>query len=110
MVAHRVFDYSIYHAALALLAVKGYSAKSHTATLCALVHLWYNSGLSKDDLLLIATSFLEKEEVSYFVEAKVKREAASYGVSEDFTEIEASELQKNMIKFVNKVRKIMENN
>ncbi|MDO8563776.1 MAG: HEPN domain-containing protein [Nanoarchaeota archaeon] len=106
--------YTIYRAALALLAVKGYSSKRHESTLCALTNLWHHSvrkndeNLSEEDIQLIAESSLEKEEVSYFAEAKNKRETASYGIGEEFTKHEAEELHKQTIVFVNKVRKIME--
>lgn len=104
--------YSIYRAALALLATKGYSSKHHVTTLCALVHLWYatgKQGLTSEDIKLVAQSSLEKEEVSYFAEAKEKRETASYGISEEFSKAEAEELYKNTIVFINKVRRILEN-
>ena len=106
--------YTIYRAALALLAIRGYSSKRHESTLCALIRLWYNpnqknaENLSEEDIKLIAESSLEKEEVSYFAEAKNKRETASYGIGEEFTKNGAEELYKQTIAFVNKVRKIME--
>lgn len=106
--------YTIYRAALALLAIKGYSSKRHESTLCGLIHLWHNSSIEKEDniseedIQLIAESSLEKEEVSYFAEAKNKRETASYGIGEEFTKKEAEELHKQTILFVNKVREIAE--
>ena len=44
--------YSIYHATLALLSMKGYSSKNHTATLCSLINLYYKEGLEKEDIEL----------------------------------------------------------
>lgn len=103
--------YSIYRAALALLAKKGYSSKHHETTLCALIHLWYRNDkqeITQEDIQLVARSSLEKEEVSYFAQTKEKRETASYGISEEFSKIEAEKLHVNTIAFVNKVRSILE--
>lgn len=107
--------YSIYHASLALLSEKGYSSKNHLATLCALIHLYCNeqkeeneNALDKDDIELIAKSSLDKEEVTYFVEAKNKRETASYGVSEEFSKNEAEKLKVKTVLFVNKAKEILE--
>lgn len=103
--------YSIYRGALALLAKKGYSSKHHETTLCALIHLWYSAGnleITEEDIKLVAQSSLDKEEVSYFAEVKEKRETASYGISDEFTKVEAQKLHANTIAFVNKVRSILE--
>ena len=106
--------YAIYHSSLALLSKKGYSSKTHLATLCALIHLCHReqkeeNTLSEEDIELVAKSSLDKEEVTYFVEAKNKREAASYGVSEEFSKSEAEKLKVKTILFVNKVKEILEN-
>jgi len=100
--------YSIYHASLALLSIKGYSSKSHLATLCALIHLYYDDKLSKEEIELVAKSSLDKEEVTYFVEAKNKRETASYGISEEFSKNEAEKLKIKAIIFINRVKEILE--
>ncbi|HLD55360.1 MAG TPA: HEPN domain-containing protein [Candidatus Nanoarchaeia archaeon] len=103
--------YTIYHCALALLAKKGYSSKKHNSTLCALIKFYYeksNKGLDEEDLQLISKSSLDKQEVSYFVEAKQKRELASYGISDEFNTNEAKELRKKTIEFINKCREILE--
>jgi len=57
---------------------------------------------------LISKSSLDKQEVSYFVEAKQKRELASYGISDEFNTNEAKELRKKTIEFINKCREILE--
>lgn len=107
--------YAIYHASLALLSVKGYSSKNHLATLCALIHFYYEEPedeeekkLNKEDIELVAKISLDKEKVVYFVEAKNKRETASYGVSEEFSKNEAEKLKVKTIIFVNKVKEILE--
>jgi len=103
--------YAIYHASLALLSIRGYSSKSHLATLCSLICLYYDNNkkklLNKGDIELVAESSLEKQEVSYFVEAKNKRETASYGISEEFNKNEAEKLKEKTILFVNKVKNMI---
>ncbi len=103
--------YAIYHASMSLLALKGYSAKNHLATLCSLINLYYkdkNNSLTKEDIQLVSHVSLEKEEVSYFVEAKDKRETASYGISEEFNKKESEDLREKTILFVNKVKMLLE--
>lgn len=100
--------YAIYHASLALLSIKGYSSKNHLATLCALINFYYDNKLDAEDIELINKSSLDKEEVTYFVEAKSKRETASYGISEEFNKNEAKKLKVKMIIFINKVKEILE--
>ncbi|MCK4521688.1 MAG: hypothetical protein KAU20_03870 [Nanoarchaeota archaeon] len=121
--------YAIYHSSLALLSIKGYSSKNHLATLCSLIYLYYkeqeslndsekNPGessqkednLNKEDIELVAKSSLDKEDVTYFVEAKNKRETASYSVSEEFSKSESEKLKVKTIIFVNKVKEILEGN
>jgi len=64
--------------------------------------------LTKEEIELVSISSLEKEEVSYFAQAKEKRETASYGLSEEFNKIEAEDLLKKTIQFLNKCREILE--
>ncbi len=104
--------YAIYHSALALLSRKGISSKNHLATLCALIKFYYldnELGLTKEEIELISRSSLEKEEITYFTEAKDKREMASYGIESNFNKIEAIELRDKTIQFVNKCKEILEN-
>ena len=51
---------------------------------------------------------LEKEEISYFSQAKEKRETASYGLNEEFNKKEAEELKDKTVQFLNKCREILE--
>jgi len=101
--------YAIYHSALALITKKGFSSKNHLATLCALIKFYYidEKALSKEEIELVSKSSLEKEEVSYFAYAKEKRETASYGLSEEFNKIEAEDLLKKTVQFLNKCRLIL---
>ncbi|MBU0907100.1 MAG: HEPN domain-containing protein [Nanoarchaeota archaeon] len=102
--------YTIYHAALSLIAKKGFSSKNHLATLCALIKFYVvqENTLSKEEIELVSRSSLEKEEVSYFAYAKEKRETASYGLSEEFNKAEAEDLLKKTVQFLNKCREILE--
>ncbi|MEK6915656.1 MAG: HEPN domain-containing protein [Nanoarchaeota archaeon] len=102
--------YTIYHSALALITKKGFSSKNHLATLCALIKFYYsrNKILKKEEIELVSKSSLQKEEVSYFVYAKEKRETASYGISEEFNKSEAEDIHKKTIKFLNRCREILE--
>lgn len=92
---------------MALISKKGYSSKNHLATLCALIKFYYGK-LNNEDIKLVSISSLEKEEVSYFVYAKEKRETASYGISEEFNKNEAIDLKDKTIQFLNKTREILE--
>src|SRR3989338_8246937 len=64
--------YSIYHASLALCALKGYSTKDHLATLLILIKEFYQKELSKEEIEIVGNTTIEKEEVLYYIEAKTK--------------------------------------
>lgn len=102
--------YTIYHSALALITKKGFSSKNHLATLCALIKFYYkeNKELTEEEIKLVSNSSLEKQEISYFAHAKAKREAASYGISEEFNKKEAEILLVETLRFLNKTREILE--
>lgn len=102
--------YSIYHASLALCALKGYSTKDHLATLLVLIKEFYQKQLSKEEIEIVSKTTMEKEEVLYYVEAKSKRTKASYSTNVLFDEKEAESLQKKAISFVNKVKEIIDSN
>ena len=67
-----------------------------------------NKVLNKEEIELVSKSSLQKEEVSYFVYAKEKRETASYGISEEFNRLEAEDIHKKTVQFLNKCREILE--
>ena len=98
--------YSIYHASLALCALKGYSTKDHLATLLILIKDFYQKELNKEEIEMVRKTTIEKEEVLYYIEAKAERKKASYSTKILFDEKEAENLQKKAISFVNKVKKI----
>lgn len=79
--------YSIYHASLALCALKGYSTKNHLATLLILIKEFYQKELSKEEIETIGKTTIAKEEVLYYIEAKGKRTKASYSTQKFFFSI-----------------------
>lgn len=100
--------YSIYHASLSLCALKGYSTKDHNATLLILIREFYNNGLSKEEIETVGKTTIEKEDVLYYVQAKGKRNRASYSTQKLFDKREAESLRLKAIAFVNKAREIIE--
>src|SRR3989344_1520989 len=89
--------YAIYHASLALCALKGYSTKDHLATLLILVKEFYQKQLNKEEIEMVGRTTIEKEEVLYYIEAKNQRSKASYSTNILFDEEEAENLQKKAI-------------
>jgi len=102
--------YSIYHASLALCALKGYSTKDHLATLLILIKELYQKELNKEEIEIVGNTTIEKEEVLYYIEAKTKRTKASYSTQKAFGKNEAENLRIKAINFVNKVKEIIDSN
>lgn len=98
--------YAIYHASLALCALRGYTTKDHSATLLILIKEFYKKLLTKEEIETIGKSSIEKEEVLYYVEARAKRSKASYSTEKIFDKNEAETLRLKAINFVNKVKNI----
>ena len=100
--------YAIYHASLALCALKGYTTKDHSATLLILIKEFYKKYLTKEEIETISNSSIEKEEVLYYVEARAKRSRASYSTQKVFDKNDAELLRIKAINFVNKVKNIID--
>ena len=100
--------YSIYHASLALCALKGYSTKDHLATLLILIKEFYQKELNKEEIEIVGNTTIEKEEVLYYIEAKTKRTKASYSTQKAFDKNEAENLRIKAINFVNKAKEIID--
>jgi uncharacterized protein (UPF0332 family) len=102
------YYYSIYHASLALISAKGFSSKSHYATLCAII--WYyhheNKHLEEKDILLIKESIGE-EDIEIITKTKELREKASYGISGNFEVDLVKQAQDNAVYFLKKVDTIL---
>jgi len=100
--------YSIYHASLALCALKGYSTKDHLATLLILIKEFYQTKLNREEIEMVNKTTIEKEQVLYYIEAKNKRTKASYSTQRVFAKDEAEILQRKAIAFTNKAKEIIE--
>jgi len=100
--------YSIYHASLALCALKRFSTKDHSATLLILIREFYKKGLGKDEIELINKSTIDKEYVIYYVESRKQRSKASYSTMVEFNKDEVESLRLKAISFVNKAKEIIE--
>ena len=100
--------YSIYHASLALCALKGYSTKNHLATLLILISEFYQKELTKEEIETVGDASIEKEEVLNYIEAKLKRTKASYSTKKAFDKNEAEVLRQKAINFVNKAKDIID--
>lgn len=98
--------YAVYHSALGLILSKGYSSKNHLATLCVLIKEFYEEGLNLDDVNLLANS-LDYQDVLFYVEAKNKREDASYSTNLLFDKTYVENLHLKTILFVNKAKDIL---
>lgn len=107
-----IYYYAIYHAALTLIASKNLFSKSHLATLNALIlHFYHEKKIEKEDVEIVVESIskaLEKEDIENIVETKELRERASYGASYEFEESLVEVAKANAIKFIEKVRHILE--
>ena len=101
--------YSIYHGALALLSKKGYSTKSHSATLCGIILLYFHRGkmLGKKDIELIEKS-INKDDIETIAKTKSLRERASYDVSANFELSLVERAIHDAAGFLQKVKEILE--
>lgn len=94
--------YAAYHAALALLANKGYSSKSHTATIAAIKELYI---LSKESIKTLEQ--LSKTAIDTLEDLKEKRELASYNISKQYNKIIANETRLKAQQFILEVKDIL---
>lgn len=98
--------YASYHAALSLILTKGYSSKNHLATLCVIIQEFYKQGLEEEDIQVLA-SFLDYQDVLFYVESKNKREDATYSTQTLFEKKEVEQLRIKATLFVNKIKSII---
>ena len=107
-----IYYYAVYHGALALLASKNLSSKSHMATLNALIlNFYHENEIEKKDVEVVADSIsksLEKEDIKIFAGSKDLRERVSYGAGYNFEESLVKSSKKDVISFIEKVRSILE--
>lgn len=100
------YYYSVYQAALALCASKGYTTKSHTATIALLIAFFYPDHLTKEEVKNIVQG-LGEEDIRELVELKNYREDATYSISVEYEQKLAEELGDKAIDFVNKAEEIL---
>lgn len=100
--------YASYHLALALLLKKGFSSKNHDATLCILLKHYYQQGLSREDIELINKTYLDNNDILFYVQSKQEREKASYSSQIAFDKKLVADLRLKTLLFVNKGKEIIE--
>jgi len=100
--------YAVYQASMALIVQKGYSSKNHDATLCVLIKEYYNKGITKEDVEMINKVFFDYQDLLFYVDSKNKREQASYSTGYKYDKKEVEELRIKTIRFVDKVKNILE--
>lgn len=98
--------YSCYHSALALIQTRGYTSKNHLATLCIIIKEFYKKELSQKDIELFS-NFLDYDDVLFYVEAKNKRETATYSTKTAFDKNDVEKLRIEATMFVNKIKDIL---
>ena len=97
--------YALYHASLALITNKNYSSKNHYATILLLIKEYF---ISKDEAELINELSIGKSEAELYTNLKKDRHDASYSTEIKFTKEIIENYQKEVIKFINKVESILE--
>lgn len=101
------YYYSVYQAALALCATKGYKTKSHIATISILIKFFYPGHITEKDLETVAKTAMVEEDIREFVELKNYREDAAYSISVEYERGLAESLGEKAIEFVNKAERII---
>ena len=101
--------YASYHAVLALIMTRGYTSKSHLATLCVLIKEFYKKGIEKEDLEMIDLLFIDQQDLIFYVESKNKREDATYSSQRVYDKKLVENLRVKAVIFVDKVKQMTEN-
>jgi uncharacterized protein (UPF0332 family) len=99
-----VLYYSLYQACLSLLTKKGYSSKSHEATILLLIKEY---SISKNEAELIDNLELNRDEAQMYTQLKKDRHDASYSTGTRFTKEIIEKYEKDVIKFINKTELIL---
>ena len=89
--------YAIYHAALALLAVRGFVSTNHDATLCLLVK----------EYVVGSDALLDAKDVALYATCKLERELASYSSEYQLSKRKVEELRFKAALFIRKARGIV---
>ncbi len=101
--------YAAYHIALALIMKKGFSSKSHDATLCVIIKEYYKNELDEEDMDLLNQTFLDSCDIMFYVQSKMEREKASYSSKILFDDKLINEIKIKTRLFLNKGLDILEN-
>lgn len=101
--------YSMYQAALGLLAKIGYKSENHNATIDALYYFFVLEGFLEDYYVkeLILAKKLEEEYIQEFVKAKQERKTSQYSSLVSLSKEKAHELIKTAKKFVNRLSEVI---
>lgn len=99
--------YGMYHAALAMLALKGWKSDDHDATITMLKYIYvYQEGkLTLADVQKLEKAKTLLDEINKLAKAKVMRKDASYGV--DFLEINVRDILRDARPFVERMRLLL---
>ena len=100
--------YACYHSALGLILTKGYSSKSHLATLCIMIKEFYRNGLEKDDFEAFS-DFIDYQDILFYVETKNKREDATYSTKSRFGQKDAEQLRIKAVLLTSKLKNMLKN-
>ena len=101
--------YSMYMAALSLLAKIGFKSKSHTATAAALEEFFVRKKLlDKTQLENFENVRMKKEEIEMLKDVRDRREIAQYSVTKRTTKEIAEKTKEDAHKFVDSVEEIFE--
>lgn len=101
--------YSMYVAALGLLAKLEYRSKNHSATITALDELFVKKRLLEKEYLEILEKInIKKEEIEELERVRDKREIAQYSVTKKTTQNIAEEARTAAHKFTDKMEEIFD--
>ena len=95
-----VLYYALYQSCLALLSKKGYSSKSHEATILLLIKEY---SISKDEAELINNLEINRDEAQMYTQLKKDRHDASYSTNLKFSPEIIEKYEREIIKFINKI-------
>lgn len=99
--------YALYHAALALLASRGYRSKDHTATLCLLIKDFTRKDIRGDDLELLDSLHLSYSDLLTYTQVRKRRREASYSTRYLFDIDNIRELRNDSVRFIQKAKAIL---
>ena len=101
--------YSMYMAALSILAKLGYKSKNHSATIIILEEFLVKKQLLEKEYLEILDKIkIKREEVEELNKVKDKREIAQYSVTKETTKNIAEETRKDAHKFVDRMEELFD--